>query len=164
MVSQNGKQYKSELLYESTLQEARAINAVRVITGYIRTKKIRRKALMKRILSNPDLMRKVVKIQALLRAHIVRQSHMHIVSKIRKDGIKRTKKYKQISKLQACIKGFLFRLRRKRLLDKVGKNMKDEFGDLEEDDDFDPEQFFGIKEHLMESRQQEDEDLMFKAI
>ena len=95
---------------------------------------------------------------------MVRESNMHIVSKIRKDGVKRTKKYKQISKLQAYIKGWLFRLRRKRLLEKVGKNIKDEFGDLDEFDDFDAEDFFGIKEHLMERNQEEEEDLMFKAI
>ena len=89
---------------------------------------------------------------------------MHIVSKIRRDGVKRTKKYKQISKLQACIKGWLFRMRRKRLLEKVGKNIKDEFGEFEDDEDFDVGDFFGIKEHLMENRQEEDEDLMFKAL
>lgn len=60
-----------------------------------------------------------------------------MVEKIKRDGIKKTSKYILISKLQANIKGFLFRLRRKRALSKLGQKKTDAFDDEFEEFDAD---------------------------
>ena len=72
-----------------------------------------------------------------------------------------------MSKLQANIKGWLFRKRRARLLSKLEKNFKkkDSEAEIPFEDDFDAEQFFGIKEENLNQRALEiDDDLMLKAI
>jgi len=53
-----------------------------------------------------------------------------------------------LSRLQANIKGWLFRKRRARLLLKLEKNLKkkDSEAEIPFEDDFDAEKFFGIKE------------------
>jgi len=99
---------------------------IREITGFWRFKKVRMAALMKRI-TKPENIGKVVKIQSCLRGHLVRAANWTKIEKIRRDAPKKTKKYQLISKLQANIKGFLFRQRRRRLLAKVaarGPNTK----------------------------------------
>ena len=52
-------------------------------------------------------------------------------------------------------------MRRKRLLEKL--NYK-ESSEGDEDEDFDAEAFFGIKESNLGGKHEEDEDLMLKAI
>lgn len=100
------------------------------------------------------------------------------MDRIRRDAPKKTDKYKKLSKLQANIKGWLFRQRRKRLLAKLGiktptyqKKKKsggldkiDEMFGIEGEDDFDAEAFFGIKEENLESNLNIEDDLMQKAI
>jgi DNA-directed RNA polymerase specialized sigma24 family protein len=62
-----------------------------------------------------------------------------------------------ISKLQANIKGWLFRLRRKRALDRLGKGRQELKRDMsdsilgDEFEEFDADKFFGIKEENFES-------------
>ena len=140
--------------------------AVSRICAYWRAKKIRVKALMKRMLK-PQNASKLLKLQALFRGYLSREKNRAIVDKIRANAPKKTKKYKQISKLQANIKGFLFRMRRKRLLAKLGSKNYESKASLFEDhdeDEFDAEAFFGIKEEALESNAKEDDDLMLKAI
>ena len=98
----------------------------------------------------------------------MRSKYKSDIQRIKKNAHKGTKGYKSLSKLQANIKGWLFRQRRKRLLEKLGmstkKKEKDFFGD-EDEDDFDAEAFFGIKEENLESNNMGiDDDLMMKAI
>jgi hypothetical protein len=57
----------------------------------------------------------------------------------------------------------LFRVRRKRLLKKLNQKGKSSLFEADEDEDFDPEAFFGIKESNLDVNE-EDEDLMLKAI
>lgn len=62
--------------------------------------------------------------------------------RFKRDGVKKTKKYRQVSKLQANIKGYLFRQRRKKALAKLQSNKLD----FDDEEEFDAEKFFGIKE------------------
>ena len=119
-------------------------------------------------MQKPQNIKKLVKLQAYIRGNLSRDKNRKIVNKIKANAPKKTKKYQQISKLQAHIKGFLFRVRRKRLLQKLAdKNSQSKTSLFEgegEDDEFDAEAFFGIKEEALESNAKEEDDLMLKAI
>lgn len=86
---------------------------------------------------------------------------------MKKNALKKTKKYQRVAKLQANIKGWLFRQRRERLLAKLNHKKEPEedvFGDTGE---FDAEAFFGIKEENLATNSAMtgiNEDLMMKAI
>jgi len=71
--------------------------------------------------------------------------------------------------IQAHLRGYLFRTRRKNLLAKLdckNEEADDFFEDLLPEGDFDPEAFFGIKEESLETKGIGgiDDDLMEKAI
>lgn len=91
----------------------------------------------------------VLKIQSLIKGHLTRLKNQAIVRRIKQEAPKKTKKYQQVSKLQANIKGFLFRKRRMRALQKLGRGAEDDL-DFQEDFDgeFDADKFFGIKDDV----------------
>jgi len=78
------------------------------------------------------------------------------VDKIRRDGLKGTKKYKSANKIQALYRGFAFRVKRKRALAKLGNRGKGEaedeaLGDFDlGDDEFDAEAFLDVKPENLE--------------
>jgi hypothetical protein len=115
---------------------------------------VRCTALIKRMKLNVN---KIIQIQALVRGHLVRVKNAALVKRIKTEGPKKTKKYQMISKLQANIKGWLFRLRRKRALERLGvgkKELKRDMSDSilgDEFEDFDADKFFGIKKENFES-------------
>ena len=79
---------------------------------------------------------------------------------MKRNAYKKTSKYKKISKLQAVIKGWLFRNRRKKLIEKVKLISEEETAGI---DDLDmAEDFFGKQPDFL--GQTEEEDLMLKAI
>lgn len=103
------------------------------------------------------MLRKITSIQALVRGRMARRKHAEIVLKIRRDAPKRTTKYQKISRLQAHLKGFLFRNRRRKLLAQVTKAsrpLSSKHDLLDDLDDFDAEEFFGIKEDQLEAAKQ----------
>lgn len=73
-------------------------DAVWMVTNVHRSKRNRRRALMKR-LSTQDNLKRVERIQSMFRGHVIRQRHRHIIEKIKRDAPKKTKKYQKISKL-----------------------------------------------------------------
>lgn len=131
---------------------------------------MKRKALVNLIRGSPTHLIKVLRLQALFRGHFCRKRNKQIILAIARNAPKRTSKYKKISKLQANIKGFLFRARRKRLLQKVKgglvvtQSKRDLNEDMEDLEEFNAEDFFGINEEQLEQNKQEDDDLMLKAI
>ena len=97
------------------------------------------------------------KIQALVRGHLCRVRNSQAVDKIKRDGMKGTKKYKAALKIQALFRGFTFRIKRKRALAKLGakpsQGVEDE--DLDDmdmfgEDDFDAEAFLNVKQENLE--------------
>lgn len=56
----------------------------------MRKRRIKRKALIKRMSKNVN---KIIKIQALLRGHYVRVKNETMINKVRKNAPKKTKKY-----------------------------------------------------------------------
>lgn len=64
--------------------------AVRVISIYLKHRKVKRKALLNRMKKHEA---KIVKIQSVMRGHYVRLVNRVIVEKIKRDGPKKTKKY-----------------------------------------------------------------------
>lgn len=115
--------------------------AVRVIQSVMRLRRLRRKALIKRMAKHIP---KIVKIQAILKGHLVRMRFAMAIRKVKTEAPKKTKKYKVAAKIQAHVKGFLFRKRRLRALEKLNGKTLDSVleGDEEE---FDADKFFGIK-------------------
>ena len=109
-----------KLIYQNAVEVLRMREAVKRICAYWRARRLRVKALLKRM-AKPQNAAKLLKLQAFFRGHLSREKNKAIVDKIRANAPKKTKKYKQISKLQANIKGFLFRVRRKRLLSKLAE-------------------------------------------
>ena len=80
-----------------------------------------------------------------------------MIKRIKTEAPKKTKKYQLISKLQANIKGWLFRLRRRRALERLGvgkTELKRDMSDSILGDDFeefDADKFFGIKKENFET-------------
>ena len=80
------------------------------------------------------------------------------MDKIKRDGLKGTRKYKAANKIQALFRGYSFRVKRKRLLAKLSQNpgKGGEFDDdlgmdpLLGDDDFDAEAFLNVKQENLE--------------
>ena len=79
------------------------------------------------------------------------------VDKIKRDGLKGTRKYKAANKIQALFRGFAFRVKRKRALAKLtsGKDGMDNDDDMDLDflkgaDDFDAEAFLNVKQENLE--------------
>ena len=70
--------------------------AVKVISNYFRSRKLRRVALIKRMTKHS---KKVIKMQALIRGHLERVRNAVAIKKVKTEGPKKTKKYKMISKL-----------------------------------------------------------------
>lgn len=101
--------------FENVLRLKRVIKA---IVSSFRSRKIRQAALIKRMQKHQS---KIIKIQALFRGHRVRTRYLAAIKKIKLEAPKKTKGYKQMSKLQANIKGFLFRKRRLRALEKLNR-------------------------------------------
>ena len=80
------------------------------------------------------------------------------IQNIKSEAPKKTKKYQIAAKIQAHIRGFLFRLRRKRALERLNVKKKPsttKFYDddliFQKDEDFDADKFFGIKQENFES-------------
>jgi len=93
-----------------------------------------------------------------MRGHLARVRNAALIKRVKTEGPKKTKKYQLISKLQANIKGWLFRLRRKRALERLGIGKKELKRDMSDsilgDDlegDFDADKFFGIKKENFEA-------------
>lgn len=80
--------------------------SVRTILSFYRRRKIVRAALLKRMKNHEP---KIVLIQALLRAHLTRVRNAAVIKKIKAEAPKKTKKYQQVAKIQALVRGFLFR-------------------------------------------------------
>ncbi|CDW74934.1 adenylate cyclase [Stylonychia lemnae] len=139
------QQHDIMLLYENHIYVQNLRKSVRIITSYIRKRKFKRKALIKKMQSHIG---KICKIQALIRGHLARQKNQAIIARVKRDGPKKTKKYQQISKLQANIKGFLFRKRRIKALSKLKESKLSYEDDFEE---FDADKFFGIKEEVLQN-------------
>ena len=81
------------------------------------------------------------------------------VEKIKRDGLKGTKKYKAANKIQALYRGFAFRVKRKRALAKLGSKSGNEGTNqdddldmdfLKGDDNFDAEAFLNVKQENLE--------------
>ena len=51
----------------------------------------------------------MLRAQALIRGYLTRKKHEVAIAKIKKDAYRKSDKYVKMSKLQANIKGFLFR-------------------------------------------------------
>jgi len=127
--------------------------AVRKIIAGIRRNINRKKALLK---IHSSHIPQISKAQALIKGHQTRSKYKAIITRIKRESIKKTKKYQQISKLQANIKGFLHRQKIKKGLSKLKNKV-----DLDLDDDFDPETFIQVKsEHLNEGLRLPEEDRM----
>lgn len=99
----------------------------------------------------------ILKIQAFIRGVVCRQRNAAIVASIRKDSIKKTKKYQAAAKIQGLVRGFLFRQKRKKALAKLNTDKNkdkdksiDDFDD--EMEDFDAEAFFGVKEENLNNK------------
>ena len=76
-------------------------------------KRIRYKGLIIRLSSKQD---KLVKIQSLVRGHLCRVTNKQKVAKIKRDGMKGTRKWKSTVKIQALFRGYAFRIKRTRAL------------------------------------------------
>ena len=96
----------------------------------------------------------MIKLQAAIRGHLCRVHNKQKVEKIKRDGLKGTKKYKAANKIQALFRGFTFRVKRKRALAKLtsksGKEGMDNDDDLDLDflkgeGEFDAEAFLNVK-------------------
>ena len=123
------------------------------ITGYVLRKRARRAALLKILTEKVHL---VIRIQACVRGHLSRVKNYQKVMKIRRDGLKGTKKWKAATKIQALFRGFSFRLKRKRALERLSKSKqvkgtnkdpcesKEEF-DFMGEEEFDADAFLDIK-------------------
>eukprot|EP00347_Sterkiella_histriomuscorum_P018508 403345246 len=144
---QNVQSKISDILVQNHSYVQQLRTSVRIITSFMRKRRIKRKALLTKMTKHVP---KLVKIQALIKGHLSRMKNQAIVNKIKRDGPKKTKKYQQMSKLQANIKGFLFRKRRIRALDKLNQKKKNEFED-DFEDEFDADKFFGIKEEVLQN-------------
>lgn len=147
------ERYILSLMKENSEFVMRQKKAVRVITSFIRKRRILRTALVKRMRKHE---KKIIKIQALVKGHLVRCKFATAIKRIKRDAPKKTKKYQILSKIQAHVKGFLFRLRRKRALAKLNKRpsksqIKDPIFEEDEFEEFDADKFFGIKEENFES-------------
>lgn len=90
--------------------------AVTLIQSCYRTRKVRRAALLKRARKHEGQM---VKLQALFRAHLVRVRHAAAIKRIKAEAPKKTRKYQLVAKIQAHVRGFLFRRKRERALQKL---------------------------------------------
>lgn len=143
------------LLKENCEYVGRQKRAVRVITSFIRKRRILRKALLKRMKKHEA---KIIKMQALARGFLVRKRFAMAITRIKRDAPKKTKRYQVAAKIQAHIRGFLFRLRRKRAIERLNMKKKpsvtkflDDDSIFQEDEDFDADKFFGIKQENFES-------------
>ena len=102
----------------------------------------------------------MIRLQAAIRGHLCRIRNKQKVDKIKRDGLKGTKKYKAANKIQALFRGFAFRVKRKRALAKLtqkgGKGVDDdiedngEFDDFMGEADFDAEAFLNVKQENLE--------------
>jgi hypothetical protein len=54
-----------------------------------------------------------------VRAHLTRVRNAAVIKRIKSEAPKKTKKYQQVAKIQALVRGYLFRLRRKRALERL---------------------------------------------
>ena len=97
-------------------------NAVRIITAHIVKRRVRYGALIKRMSSRQD---KLTKIQKLVRGHLCRVKNAQKVAKIKRDGMKGTKKWRCAVKIQAVFRGYAFRVKRKRALERLGVKPKE---------------------------------------
>ena len=108
--------------------------------------------------------KQLVNLQSCVRGHLCRRQNEGIVNKIKKESVKKTPKYRNASKIQALVKGFLFRKRRKNALARLAQNKKQEVNQKDqfdgEDDifaeenmakDFDVEAFFEVKQENLEA-------------
>lgn len=141
-------------------------DVVRMLVVLHKGKKTRYRALTKR-LSKPENINKLKKIQSMFRGHVVRRRHKDAIKSMRKNALKKTKKYQRVAKLQANIKGWLFRQRRERLLAKLDTKKEPEDDMFDDTGEFDAEAFFGIKEENLATNSAMtgiNEDLMMKAI
>ena len=126
----------------------------RTITNYIVTKRVRQKVLLNRMLKKVPT---VVRLQAAIRGHLCRVTNRQKVQKIRRDGLKGTRKYKAATKIQALFRGHAFRVKRKRALAKLGRPSdkgldgdEDDDIDILGDGDFDAEAFLDVKPENLE--------------
>ena len=99
----------------------------------------------------------VTRLQAAIRGHLCRVLNRQKVEKIRRDGLKGTKKYKAANKIQALYRGFAFRVKRKRALAKLTSGNEGLEGDEMDLDflkgdggDFDAEAFLNVKQENLE--------------
>mmetsp|Transcript_24955 Transcript_24955/g.31128 ORF Transcript_24955/g.31128 Transcript_24955/m.31128 type:complete len:138 (-) Transcript_24955:1114-1527(-) len=100
---------KDDLFYENLQQVAHLRHSARTIEYYIIGKRIRQKALLGRMVAKTD---KIVRLQAAIRGHLCRVRNKQKVDKIKRDGLKGTKKYKAAMRIQALFRGFAFRQKR----------------------------------------------------
>lgn len=133
-----------------------------------RKRKIRREAFLKKV-GKPANIDKLTRLQAFIRGSMTRIQHKEAILKVKTEAPKKTTSYKRLAKLQANIRGWLFRQRRKRLLSKIkpGNMMSSnsfQDGFIGDEDEFDAEAFFGVKEENFNTNIGIDDDLMMKAI
>ena len=84
------EQFVLPIMKENFEHVLRMKRAVTVIQSCLRTRKVRRAALLKRAKRHEGQM---VKLQALFRAHLVRVRHAAVIKKIKTEAPKKTRKY-----------------------------------------------------------------------
>ena len=143
-----------ELFYRNLMEVYGLRKACRQITNYVVTKRCRQRALLTRMEKKVPT---VTKLQAAIRGHLCRVLNRQKVEKIRRDGLKGTKKYKAANKIQALYRGFAFRIKRKRALAKLTSGNEGLEGDEMDLDflkgdggDFDAEAFLNVKQENLE--------------
>lgn len=143
-----------ELFYNNLAEVYTLKKSCRTITNYIVSKRVKQRALLNRMQSKVPTM---IRLQAAIRGHLCRVHNRQKVDKIKRDGLKGTRKYKAANKIQALFRGFAFRVKRKRALAKLtsGKDGMDKDDDMDLDflegaDDFDAEAFLNVKQENLE--------------
>ena len=108
-------------------------NAKNKILSAFRKWKSRKHILLAKMKKNID---KVIVIQKWIRGKIIRKRYFMQIQEARWNAIKKSKKWIYITKLQAHIRGFLLRVRKKRGLEKVRDGLDDAEDELDDLIDF----------------------------